>query len=95
MNMCTGVLVSMAISIQFIQSIIKLGLSSKGAKLNKKLKLRLQNELELRSIKEYLSKEDVQDVLKINEMAHLKLLKAIKVQRKMRKEKRYKGLNGR
>lgn len=59
MNMCTGVLVRMAISIQLIQSIIKLGLSSKGAKLNKKLKLRFQNELELRFTKEYLSKEDV------------------------------------
>lgn len=53
---------------------------SKGANLNRKLKLEFQNELELRFAKEYLIKEDVQDVLKINEKALLRLLKPIRVQ---------------
>ena len=52
---------------------------SKGAYLNRKLKIRFQNELERSWLKEYLSKDDINNVLKISEIALCRLLKTIKV----------------
>ena len=52
---------------------------SRGAALNKKLKLNFQNELERSWLKEYLTKEEINDVLRISEIALTRLLKTIKV----------------
>ena len=52
---------------------------SKGAYLNRKLKIRFQNELERSWLKEYLTKEDINKVLEISEIALTRLLKTIKV----------------
>jgi hypothetical protein len=51
---------------------------SKGAYLNRKLKIRFQNELERSWLKEYLTKEDINKVLEISEIALTRLLKTIK-----------------
>lgn len=52
---------------------------SKGVHLNRKLKIRFQNELERSWLKEYLTKEDINDVLRISEIALTRLLKTVKV----------------
>lgn len=52
---------------------------SRGAYLNRKLKIRFQNELERSWLKEYLTKEEINDVLRISEIALSRLLKPIKV----------------
>ena len=52
---------------------------SKGAALNKKLKLRFQNELERSWLKEHLTKEEVQEVLKIADKPLNRLLKPLRV----------------
>ena len=52
---------------------------SKGVHLNRKLKIRFQNELEGKWLKEYLTKEDINEVLEISENALTRLLKTVKV----------------
>lgn len=51
---------------------------SKGATLNRKLKLEFQNKLEMFWYKPYLNKEDIQEVLGISENALNKLLKTLR-----------------
>lgn len=51
---------------------------SKGAALNRKLKLEFQNKLEMFWYKPYLNKEDIQEVLGISEKALNKLLKTLR-----------------
>ena len=52
---------------------------SRGAALNKKLKLNFQNELERSWLKEHLTKEEVQEVLKIADKPLNRLLKPLRV----------------
>lgn len=51
---------------------------SKGAALNNKLKLEFQNKLESLFIKEYLTEEEISQVLGISEKAVYRLLKTLK-----------------
>lgn len=50
---------------------------SKGSKLNRKLKLEFQNKLELLWDKQYLTKEEINQVLQISDKALNRLLKAL------------------
>lgn len=50
----------------------------KGAALNNKLKLEFQNTLETLFIKEYLTEEEISQVLEISESATYRLLKTLK-----------------
>lgn len=52
----------------------------RGAALNKKLKLNFQNELERSWLKEHLTKEEVQEVLKIADKLLNRLLKPLTLQ---------------
>lgn len=52
---------------------------SKGHNLDKKLKLEFQNELEILWDKQYLTREDIQQVLQISEKALDKLLKTLQL----------------
>lgn len=54
---------------------------SKGAKLDRELKLRLQNKLEILWDKHYLTYEDIQQVLQINDKALMRLCKALKMEK--------------
>ena len=49
-----------------------------GDKLNKKLKLEFQNKLEMLFDKEFLTKEEIKEVLQISEKALERLIKRIK-----------------
>jgi len=51
---------------------------SKGAALNNKLKLEFQNKLETLFIKEYLTEEEISQVLGISDKATYRLLKTLK-----------------
>ena len=51
---------------------------SKGAALNNKLKLEFQNKLESLFIKEYLTEEEISEVLGISDKAVYRLLKTLK-----------------
>lgn len=51
---------------------------SKGAALNNKLKLEFQNTLETLFIKEYLTEEEISEVLGISDNAVYRLLKTLK-----------------
>ena len=54
---------------------------SKGATLNRKLKLEFQNKLEILWDKQYLTKEDIKEVLQINDKALNRLLKTLSLQK--------------
>ncbi len=53
---------------------------SKGARLNRKLKLEFQNKLEELWDKRYLSREEINNVLQINDKALNRLLKRLSLQ---------------
>ena len=53
---------------------------SKGAKLNRKLKLEFQNKLEELLDKQYLSREEINKILQIDEKALNRLLKRLYLQ---------------
>ena len=53
---------------------------SKGAKLNRKLKLEFQNKLEDLLDKQYLTKEEINNILQINDKALNRLLKRLSLQ---------------
>lgn len=53
---------------------------SKGARLNRKLKLEFQNKLEELWDKRYLSREEINNVLQINDKALNRLLKRLALQ---------------
>lgn len=53
---------------------------SKGARLNRKLKLEFQNTLEELWGKQYLTKEEINNVLRINDKALNRLLKRLSLQ---------------
>lgn len=54
---------------------------SKGAKLNRKLKLEFQNKLEILFDKEYLTREEIKDVLDISDKPLNRLLKPLVLQK--------------
>lgn len=54
---------------------------SKGAELNRKLKLEFQNKLEILWDKQYLTREDIKEVLQINDKALNRLLKTLSLQK--------------
>ena len=54
---------------------------SKGSKLNRKLKLEFQNKLEMLLDKQYLTKEEVNEVLQISDKALNRLLKTLSLQK--------------
>lgn len=54
---------------------------SKGAALNRKLKLEFQNRLEMLLDKQYLTKEEINEVLEINDKALNRLLKTLRLQK--------------
>lgn len=54
---------------------------SKGATLNRKLKLEFQNKLEILWDKQYLTKEDIREVLQISDKALNRLLKTLSLQK--------------
>ena len=54
---------------------------SKGAALNRKLKLEFQNKLEILWDKQYLTKEDIKEVLQISDKALNRLLKTFSLQK--------------
>lgn len=54
---------------------------TKGAALNRKLKLEFQNQLEILLDKQYLTKEEIKEVLQINDKALNKLLKTLTLQK--------------
>lgn len=54
---------------------------SKGAALNRKLKLEFQNKLEILWDKQYLTKEDIREVLQISDKALNRLLKTLSLQK--------------
>ena len=51
---------------------------AKGNKLSKKLKLKFQNKLEMLFNKEYLTANEINEILKINDKALYRLLKTVK-----------------
>ena len=53
---------------------------SKGARLNRKLKLEFQNTLEELWDKKYLTREEINNVLRINDKALNRLLKSLSLQ---------------
>lgn len=54
---------------------------SKGSKLNKKLKLEFQNKLETLWDKQYLTREEINEVLQISDKALNRLLKTLSLQK--------------
>ncbi len=56
---------------------------SKGAALNRKLKLEFQNKLEILLDKQYLTKEEINEVLKISDKALNRLLKTLNLQKNL------------
>lgn len=54
---------------------------SKGSKLNKKLKLEFQNKLEMLLDKQYLTREEINEVLQISDKALNRLLKTLTLQK--------------
>lgn len=54
---------------------------SKGAVLNRKLKLEFQNKLEILWDKQYLTKEEINEVLQISDKALNRLLKTLTLQK--------------
>lgn len=54
---------------------------SKGSKLNRKLKLEFQNKLEMLWDKQYLTKEEINEVLQISDKALNRLLKTLTLQK--------------
>lgn len=54
---------------------------SKGAALNRKLKLEFQNTLEMLWDKQYLTKEEINEVLEISDKALNRLLKTLNLQK--------------
>jgi len=54
---------------------------SKGSKLNKKLKLEFQNKLEMLLDKQYLTREEIKQVLQISDKALNRLLKTLSLQK--------------
>lgn len=53
---------------------------SKGAELNRKLKLEFQNKLENLLYKQYLNREEIKEILQISEKALNRLLKQLTLQ---------------
>lgn len=54
---------------------------SKGVALNRKLKLEFQNQLEMLWDKQYLTREEINEVLKISDKALNRLLKTLTLQK--------------